>query len=188
MAIYQDFLDRTSDALVSGDAEGFLRHVHLRHQIVTENGIIEVADMTAALKHFDGFFGALRAAGADSYVRTAQSAEFVSPDRIIGRHIAHITAGGKLVTPAYRERNGDREARRRLGYVMGPPPVCMPWAGPTSCPGRRTNDATGIGYLPDLSRRRFAHDHVGGLRRRRAQHGLSPDDGNRGRGHVVCCT
>jgi len=71
MAIYQDFLDRTSDALVSGDAEGFLRHVHLPHQIVTDNGIIEVADMTAALKHFEGFFGALRAAGADSYVRTA---------------------------------------------------------------------------------------------------------------------
>ena len=50
-------------------------------QIVTDNGIIEVADMTAALKHFDGFFGALRAAGADSYVRTAQSAEFIAPDR-----------------------------------------------------------------------------------------------------------
>jgi len=115
MAIYQDFLDRTSDALVSGDAEGFLRHVHLRHQIVTENGIIEVADMTAALKHFDGFFGALRAAGADSYVRTAQSAEFVSPDRIIGRHIAHITAGGKLVTPAY-ENEMEIE---RLGGVWG---------------------------------------------------------------------
>jgi len=101
MAIYQDFLDRTSDALVSGDAEGFLRHVHLPHQIVTDNGIIEVADMTAALKHFDGFFGALRAAGADSYVRTAQSAEFIAPDRILGRHIAHITASGKLVTPAF---------------------------------------------------------------------------------------
>jgi|SRR6056297_191777 len=101
MAIYQDFLDRTSDAVISGDAEGFLRHVHLPHQIVTENGIIEVADMTAARRHFDGFAGALRAAGADSYVRTAQSASFIVSDRILGRHIAHITAGGKLVTPAF---------------------------------------------------------------------------------------
>jgi hypothetical protein len=104
MAIYQDFLDRTSDALISGDAKGFLRHVHLPHQIVTENGIIEVADMTAAQRHFDGFVGALRAAGADSYVRTAQSAAFIAQDRILGRHMAHITSGGKLVTPAFENK------------------------------------------------------------------------------------
>lgn len=101
MAIYQDFLDRTAEALIAGDADGFLRHIHLPHQIVTENGIFEIADRAAAERHFEGFAAALRAQGVDAYTRTAKWARFLEPDRIEGRHVAHLTSAGKLATPVF---------------------------------------------------------------------------------------
>jgi hypothetical protein len=101
LAIYQDFLDRTSEALLTGDAAGFLHRIHLPHRIITENGVFDIPDMATALRHFDGFASAIKAQGADSYVRTAKHAAFVAPDRIVGRHVAHITSAGKLVTPAF---------------------------------------------------------------------------------------
>jgi beta-glucosidase/6-phospho-beta-glucosidase/beta-galactosidase len=104
LAIYQDVLDRTSEALIAGDATVFLRHIHLPHRIITENGEFEVPDMTTALRHFDGFASALSAQGVDSYVRSAKHAAFVEPGRILGRHVAHITSKGKLVTPAFENQ------------------------------------------------------------------------------------
>jgi hypothetical protein len=112
LTIYQDFLDRTAEALIAGDAAGFLGHIHLPHQIVTENGIFEIADMETARRHFGGFAGALKAQGADAYTRIASSAAFVEPNRIVGRHTAHITSGGKLVAPVFEN---EMELERRNG-------------------------------------------------------------------------
>ncbi len=108
-AIYQDFLDQMSEALVSGDADAFLHHIHLPHRIITEDGVFEINDMTTARRHFDGFAGALRAQGVDAYVRVAKSAVFTDANRILGRHVADITSAGKrVVAPFENEMEIDR--------------------------------------------------------------------------------
>lgn len=101
LAIYQDFLDRTAEALLAGDAGAFLARIHLPHRIVTEAGVVDVPDRATAERHFEGFAGALRAQGVDAYIRIARSAVFTDPDRIAGQHVTHITSGGKYVAPEF---------------------------------------------------------------------------------------
>lgn len=101
LTIYQDFLDRTSDALIRGDADAFLRHIHLPHRVITENGAFDLLDDATARRHFFGFADALRGQGPDAYTRTAKEGRYTAPDKIKGRHVAHITSGGKLVVPAF---------------------------------------------------------------------------------------
>jgi hypothetical protein len=101
LTIYQDFLDRTAMGLMARDADAFLRLIHLPVRIDTDNGTFELTDMTMARRHFTGFSDALKAQGADSYVRIATGAEFIAADRIRGRHKAHISSFGKLVAPVY---------------------------------------------------------------------------------------
>jgi hypothetical protein len=101
LTIYQDFLDRTAADLLARDAEGFLRRIHLPIRIDTENGSFDLIELCDARRHFEGFSNALRAQGADSYVRIATGAQFLGPDRIAGTHKAHITSAGKLVAPVY---------------------------------------------------------------------------------------
>jgi hypothetical protein len=99
LTIDQDFPDRTAMGLLARDAGAFLRLIHLLVRIDTDNGTFELTDMTMAQRHFTGFSDALKAEGADSYVRIATGAEFLAADRIKGRHKAHIASSGKPVAP-----------------------------------------------------------------------------------------
>lgn len=98
---YQGFLDHMGEALIACDAEGFLRHVFLPHEIVTETDTIRIEDAETALRHFNGFCGALRAQGADAYTRIASRAWYEGDDILKGRHETFITARGKLLVPVF---------------------------------------------------------------------------------------
>ena len=101
MTIYQDLLDRMGDALVTGEAQAFLRHIFLPCRLETgaETFVIDTDEI--AQRHFTGFHEALKAQGTDAYTRIAKTASFDGPDRILGRHETIITSGGKLVTPRF---------------------------------------------------------------------------------------
>ncbi|GAA5070465.1 hypothetical protein N0B44_12470 [Roseibacterium beibuensis] len=102
--IYQDFLDRTGDALLANDAAAFLDRIVLPHRIMTETETILIEDAATARRHFFGFAAALRSQGVDVYVRTVKRAERVAPDRIIGWHETFITSSGKLVAPRFENQ------------------------------------------------------------------------------------
>jgi hypothetical protein len=123
LAIYQEFLDVMADALIAGDAETFLSRIFLPCEVRTEGKTFHIADHATAPRYFHGFVEALRAQGVDSYIRIAREAVFHGPDRILGRHDALITSGGKLVTPRFEntmelERRGDTWGTSTIHHHM----------------------------------------------------------------------
>jgi sugar lactone lactonase YvrE len=101
MTIYQDFLDRTGDALVSGDADVFVCRVFLPCTVETDTETIVIETDAVSRRHFAGFHQALMAQGTDAYTRIAKTAVFDGPDCIHGRHETIITSAGKLVAPRF---------------------------------------------------------------------------------------
>ncbi|OAN70314.1 hypothetical protein A8B78_20795 [Jannaschia sp. EhC01] len=101
MAIYQDFLDEMSAALLEHDAEAFARRIFLPHFIQTETDRIELETTDEILANFHGFANALAAQKVDSYIRLARRATFETDARIVGEHESFMTSGGTLVVPKF---------------------------------------------------------------------------------------
>jgi hypothetical protein len=120
LTIYQDFLDRTAAACMARDADAFLRLIHLPIRIDTDNGTFELTDMTMARRHFTGFSNALKAQGADSYVRIATGAQFLAPTGSRGAQGAYQFVR-ETRGPGLRQRDGADVARRYLGGKPHPP-------------------------------------------------------------------
>ncbi|GAB5445344.1 hypothetical protein [Gymnodinialimonas sp.] len=101
ITIYQEFLDDMGEALISRDADAFVRRIFLPHAIITEDDTVEFDTRAAARQHFEGFSGALAAQGVDDYTRVARAARFESDTHIVGQHDSFMSSGGKLVVPPF---------------------------------------------------------------------------------------
>jgi len=112
LSIYQQVLDILSDALLDGDANAFRRYIHLPHSIVTEEFSVTLETEDELRVQFIGFTAALGNLRVDDYTRTARTATFEGPDRIVGTHVSYLTEHGKLVVPEFE---GSIILEKRIG-------------------------------------------------------------------------
>ncbi len=153
-ALFQDFLDRMSDAVMADDLEGFADGIALPFSMVTETDSVTLTDRTGIERLFRDFVTRFGATGNTLIVRIARRARFVSPDEIAGIHDSHQLIGGVRVIPPYPNRvrllRGTDGAWRSTGYASAIFNTAETFGGPV-----RIN-ATPV--LPDFGRP--AQDHA----------------------------
>ncbi|MEM7724625.1 MAG: hypothetical protein AAF376_20005 [Pseudomonadota bacterium] len=129
LTIYQDLLDKLSDAFISGEEDQFLPHIIYPHSITTETGVIHVPNRTSARMHFHKMSEALRAQGITHYVRSAKTAAFDGPDVILGTHTTRLLRNAIEAVPPFQnemrlEREngvwGVRNSRHMAPYLSWP--------------------------------------------------------------------
>ncbi len=103
-AIYQEVLDRLSEAALRYDPEALCAGVKfpLRISTMKENFIIETREDW--LKSRKIFHQNLVSMGVNNYIRLAHKAEFLSENYIQGYHVTHIMRNSEKVVPDYENR------------------------------------------------------------------------------------
>lgn len=104
LEIYQDHLDTTSAALVSGDFDAFANRISLPHRITTETDMIHVESREQMHEIFTRFHRNYSESGMTRFVRMAQSARFITPDEIIGVHMSRRMRHDKPLMLPYPNR------------------------------------------------------------------------------------
>jgi hypothetical protein len=127
--IYQQALDRVSEAVLAGDFDRYAAQIDLPYLIHTDTARPLVTDREDLRPTFAALHQMLRDKGATHYERVARSADYVHRDRIDGWHHTHmILRGERLNQPhAARQtivRRGDRwlfsEAHYRIAASRWP--------------------------------------------------------------------
>ena len=98
--IAEDLLERTADALISGDFEAFHPCFVLPQIIDTSAGQVELRTLKDLRRTFDGVRGYHHRLSVTDIVRRCISADFVDPDTVMSTHSARLLSGSFLVNEA----------------------------------------------------------------------------------------
>ena len=100
MEIYQDVLDRLSDAALYGDTRVLHDYIRLPFTFSTEMHTFTLTTEAELDAYCLSFTETLQAMGATDYIRIAREAHYVTRDRIEGFHYSHtIRNGHRLFAP-----------------------------------------------------------------------------------------
>lgn len=102
--IYQDTLDRTTDALLSRNSAGYARHIAYPYEVRTVDGRVICKSDEEFAKMFNDFADNLDALGVTNYTRTCDTAKFVSADHISGYHTTRVCAGDTEILAPFLTR------------------------------------------------------------------------------------
>ena len=101
MQIYQDLLDRIAVAYAAGDFEAYSRMIRVPHEVSSLGPKVRINTMGELRVLFDSIRLHFEQTGITDYVRTCLSAEFVSPDEIVGTHETRMLARAQVVETPY---------------------------------------------------------------------------------------
>jgi len=102
--IYQDILDRTTDALLSRNPAGYAEHIAYPYEIKTVDGLVICKSNEDFYALFNGFVEELEALHVTEYTRICDTAKFVSADHISGYHTTRVQADGRDVLAPFLTR------------------------------------------------------------------------------------
>ncbi|QBY01508.1 hypothetical protein E2K80_12885 [Rhodophyticola sp. CCM32] len=119
-AIYQNLLDKVSEALLANDVEAFLIHSAIPHYIETETEKLLIATEQDVRDKFQIWSLTLRSKGVTDYARMCSEAAYVTPTRILGSHTSQFLHGPVVITPSFPSslelgnHNGQWKVRRAI--------------------------------------------------------------------------
>lgn len=99
--IYQELLDRLSEAYMREDFDYFRSMIHTPHEFVTKSGETILNDDEGLHRAFITFRRYMDSQGMTDFVRTSKSARFVSETEIEGTHVSHLVCGTKWIEEPY---------------------------------------------------------------------------------------
>ncbi|MCA8878890.1 MAG: hypothetical protein KDA73_02820 [Rhodobacteraceae bacterium] len=100
-AIFQDWLDRTADFVLAGNADGFLASVEYPCLVATRTTQIVIAEAAEMRRGFQAWRDMMAGNGATMMVRTARDATEIDADRIAGTYQTDLLHGATRVVPAF---------------------------------------------------------------------------------------
>jgi hypothetical protein len=103
--IYQNELNRVSQAILAGDFDSYADRIDLPYLIHTLNARLLVATRDDLRSTFQALHEALREQGVTHYERVARGADFVHRDRIEGWHQTHLISRGARVNYPHVSRH-----------------------------------------------------------------------------------
>lgn len=104
LAIYQDHLDRTTDALMRRDFAAFRDQMQLPHTMRTETDVRTVTTLVDMEEAFFKFADKYVDIGMTDFVRIAKHAYFHAKDDIRGIHESHLIRHGTRLIQPYPNR------------------------------------------------------------------------------------
>ncbi|MEL7091287.1 MAG: hypothetical protein AAFN94_06090 [Pseudomonadota bacterium] len=102
--IVQSFLDRQSDLILAGDADGYAKTVLLPHRrlTLTHDALIETPQQTNATLRQSA--EGLRNLGIDLFMRHLETSRWLGRDYVEGIYVSHLWRGSSLALPSYEGR------------------------------------------------------------------------------------
>jgi hypothetical protein len=94
LTIYQDALNRVSEAVLAGDFDAYAAMIDLPYLIHTETANLLVTTREDLRPTFDALHSALRDHGVTHYERVGREADYADRDRIAGWHHTHLISNG----------------------------------------------------------------------------------------------
>lgn len=101
LAIAEELLDITGEALLSGDFHAFAAVFHLPNTMTTLSGTVVVSDLAHLRRVFDGVREKFRCGGVTNLVRYVDAAKFRTPTQIASTHVSHLMSGSSLLEEPY---------------------------------------------------------------------------------------
>ncbi len=108
--IYQEWLDRTSAALMDGDEDGFMEAIQLPFILRTSGAETVLESLEDLRNDVRNVVAALRAQMVTHYVRLVKKARYLEEDVIEGWHTTYVLRHSMSVTMPY----GNRMIMRRI--------------------------------------------------------------------------
>ena len=104
LAIYQSFINRMTQANVTGDKDGYAAMCQLPYWMHMDEGDSLIDDVAGIHAFCDDLSKMLERHEVEDMLRIADHAEFVSADEICGYHTAHFLRDGKPVIDPIKSR------------------------------------------------------------------------------------
>ncbi|MBM2576944.1 hypothetical protein JQC91_11605 [Jannaschia sp. Os4] len=100
--IYQEWLDRASAALWSGDWDGLAETMRLPAEMGAYDDVVAAETPADVRRYGETYLAVMREAGATAYLRLAREARLSDDGRTIdGVHEVHVLSGGTRVVPSF---------------------------------------------------------------------------------------
>ena len=97
----QGWLDRQTEAQLSGDFEAFADMHELPHVIVTRTAVLIVEDEVRLKEGFDAWVSMLKTQNVSDVIHTVQDASEIGDDLLSGRYVTHLLRGATPICPPY---------------------------------------------------------------------------------------
>lgn len=125
--IAEMLLEKTGTAMRDGDFKTFLSAFALPYTHATEEGVIEISEVSDLHAIFESVRGHYEQAGVTRIIRMCVAAEYVDADRINSTHEAHVFVGNHRIRPPYPvlsqlERTADGWQIRAGNYAVSHDP------------------------------------------------------------------
>ncbi len=102
--IYQDHLDRLSEAVLSGDIDALIAGHTMPVRIVTQTEDFVIETQADLAECATLFHKSIKGMGANNYIRLVSEAEFLTEDCIEGQHVTHTLKDAISLVPSYQNR------------------------------------------------------------------------------------
>lgn len=106
LRIYQDALNRVSEAVLAGDFDTYAAMIDLPYLIHTQTADLLVSTADALRPTFDALHVLLKEQGVTHYERVAREADYADRDRIEGWHYTHLISHGERLSWPHVSRHG----------------------------------------------------------------------------------
>lgn len=103
-AVYQNWLDETSNALMAGDTAAFTKAVSLPFVMRTVVDVTVQETLDDVLEDAENVVDALRSQQVTDYVRLVKRARYLTEDLIEGWHTTYVLRGAINVVAPYGNR------------------------------------------------------------------------------------
>lgn len=103
-AVYQEWLDTSSTALMTGDLEGFVSMIALPFIMRTSNCETILETMEDLRDDTSNVIQSLKGQHVTHYIRLVKQAHYLNEDTIEGWHMTYVLRHAKSVTPTYANR------------------------------------------------------------------------------------
>lgn len=104
LTIYQDALNRVSEAVLAGDFARYAAMIDLPYLVHTADADLLVKTAADLRPTFLALHEGLKERGVTHYERVAREADYVARNRIEGWHHTHMLADGQTVNSAHASR------------------------------------------------------------------------------------
>lgn len=104
--IYQETLDHMTAAILSRDAAAFAEHVTYPYEVRVMDGSFTCRNDSDMARSVDSFAEQLKVGNVTEFVRTCDSARFLSSDHIMGHHTSRVISGDHEVLSPYVTKLG----------------------------------------------------------------------------------
>lgn len=105
LSIYQDALNRVSEAVLAGDFGAYAAMIDLPYLVHTESADLLMTAVNDLRPTFDALHAALKHQSVTHYERVAREADYADRDRIEGWHHTHLISNGERLNLPHKSRH-----------------------------------------------------------------------------------